>query len=78
MGAIRIFSRFDELLDVEVTRVAPAWFRLNADGTVTERTAAQTLADLGGVVVTVTNDVASFTIGATTYYHHVSRTNPNP
>lgn len=47
MGAFRIFSRFAELLDIAVSRAAPAWLRLNANGTVTERTAAQTLSDLG-------------------------------
>lgn len=47
MGALRIFSRFAELLDIKVTRAAAAWLRLNADGTVTERTAAQTLSDIG-------------------------------
>ena len=47
MGAFKIFSRFAELLDIKVTRSAPAWLRLNADGTVSQRTAAETLADLG-------------------------------
>jgi hypothetical protein len=47
MSALRIFSRFAELLDVKITRAAAAWLRLNADGTVSERTAAQTLGDLG-------------------------------
>jgi hypothetical protein len=49
MGAFRIFSRFAELLDIKVTRAAAAWLRLNADGTVSERTAAQTLSDIGAV-----------------------------
>lgn len=49
MGAFRIFSRLAELLDIAVTRAAPAWLRLNADGTVSERTASQTLGDIGGV-----------------------------
>jgi hypothetical protein len=49
MSAFRIFSRFAELLDINVTRAAAAWLRLNADGTVSERTAAQTLSDLGGI-----------------------------
>lgn len=48
MGAFKIFSRFAELLDIKVTRGAPAWLRLNADGSVSQRTAAETLADLGG------------------------------
>ena len=48
MSAFRIFSRFAELLDINVTRAAAAWLRLNADGTVTERTAAQVLSDIGG------------------------------
>jgi hypothetical protein len=47
MSAFRIFSTFAELLDVKVTRAAAAWLRLNTDGTVSERTAAQTLADIG-------------------------------
>lgn len=47
MGANRIFSRFAELLDIAASRAAVAWLRLNADGTVSERTAAQTLGDLG-------------------------------
>lgn len=47
MSAFRIFSRFAELLDINVTRAAVAWLRLNADGTVSERTAAQTRTDLG-------------------------------
>lgn len=49
MSAFKIFSRFAELLDINVTRAAVAWLRLNADGTVTERTAAETLSDLGGI-----------------------------
>jgi len=49
MSAFRIFSRFADLIDINVTRAAAAWLRLNADGSVTERTAAQTLADVGGV-----------------------------
>jgi len=48
MSAFRIFSRFAELLDINVTRAAAAWLRLNTDGTVTERTAAQVLSDIGG------------------------------
>jgi hypothetical protein len=47
MSAFRIFRRFAELLDIKVTRAAAAWLRLNTDGTVTERTAAQTLSDIG-------------------------------
>lgn len=49
MGAFKIFSRFAELLDINVARGAAAWLRLNADGTVTERNASDTLADLGGI-----------------------------
>jgi hypothetical protein len=47
MAAFRIFSRFAELLDIKATRAAAAWLRLNNDGTVSERTAAETLGDLG-------------------------------
>lgn len=47
MGAFRIFSRFAELLDIKVVRAASAWLRLNTDGTVTERTAAETRTDIG-------------------------------
>jgi len=47
MAAFRIFSRFAELLDIAVTRAAPAWLRLNTDGTYSERSAAQTLSDIG-------------------------------
>ena len=47
MSALRIFSRFAELLDVKITRAAVAWLRLNADGTVSQRTAAETLGDIG-------------------------------
>ena len=47
MAATRIIYRFDGLLDIAVTRAVPAWLRLNADGTVSERTASQTLGDIG-------------------------------
>lgn len=46
-GAFRIFRNFDELLDVKISRVANSYFRLNTDGTVTEQTAAELLAELG-------------------------------
>lgn len=47
MAAIKIFSRLRELLDINVTRSAPAWLRMEADGNVTERSAAETRADIG-------------------------------
>ena len=47
MAAFRIFSRFAELLDINVARATASWLRLNTDGTVSERTGAQTLADIG-------------------------------
>jgi hypothetical protein len=62
MSAFRIFSRFADLLDINVTRAAAAWLRLNADGTVTERTAAQTLTDLSLGRLTVSSP-ASMPIG---------------
>lgn len=54
MSALRILRRFSELLDIKVTRAAAAWLRLNTDGTVTERTGAQTLGDLGVTVLATT------------------------
>jgi len=62
MGAIRIFSRFAELLDIAVSRAAVSWLRLNADGTVSERTAAETVADLG-IEASATNDTISIQSG---------------
>jgi hypothetical protein len=47
MSAIRIFNRLSQLLDVAAARAAAAWPRFNTDGTVTERTAAQMLGDIG-------------------------------
>jgi hypothetical protein len=68
MSAFKIFSRFADLLDVKITRAAAAWLRLNADGTVSERTAAQTLSDLGGISGidnTAVNSAISTNTGAT-------------
>jgi hypothetical protein len=50
MSALRIFSRFAELLDIKTNRAAAAWLRLNADGTYSERTAAETRGDIGAQV----------------------------
>jgi hypothetical protein len=47
MIAQRVIYFFSDLLDIKATRAAAAWLRLNANGTVSERTAAQTLGDLG-------------------------------
>jgi hypothetical protein len=46
MSADRLITRFDKLDDVNVARAAVAFKRLNADGTVTERTAAELKTDL--------------------------------
>jgi len=47
MAAFRIFRRFNELLDIAVSRAEAVWLRLNADGSVSQRTAAETRTDLG-------------------------------
>lgn len=52
MIAQRVIYYFRDLLDIKATRAAAAWLRLNANGTVSERTAAQTLGDLGAVPYT--------------------------
>jgi hypothetical protein len=49
MIAQRVIYYFRDLLDIKATRAASAWLRLNTDGTVSERTAAQTLGDIGAV-----------------------------
>lgn len=58
MSAFRIFSRVAELLDIKVTRAAAAWLRLNPDGTVSQRTAAETISDLNLVLPTTWADGA--------------------
>jgi hypothetical protein len=65
MGAFRIFSRFAELLDIKVVRGAASWLRLNTDGTVTERTAAETRGDLGAAALAGGNSIT----GAQTIEH---------
>jgi hypothetical protein len=52
MIAQRVIYYFRDLLDIKASRAAAAWLRLNTDGTVSERTAAQTLGDLGAVPYT--------------------------
>lgn len=64
MAASRIFSRLAELLDVNVTRAAAVWLRLNADGTTSQRTSAETLGDLGAASTSDLAGKASLT-GAT-------------
>ncbi len=59
MIAQRVIYYFRDLLDIKVTRAAAAWLRLNTDGTVSERTAAQTLGDLGAASVTGANTFTS-------------------
>jgi hypothetical protein len=49
MIAQRVIYYFRDLIDIKSTRAAAAWLRLNANGTVSERTAAQTLGDIGAV-----------------------------
>lgn len=40
-------SAFADLTDIAIARAAAAWLRLNTDGTTSQRTAAETLADIG-------------------------------
>lgn len=56
MAASRIFARLAELLDVNVTRAAAVWLRLNADGSTSQLTAAETLGDLGAASISGTNN----------------------
>lgn len=50
MGAVKIFRYLSQLLDVAVTRAEAKWPRFNADGTVSQRTAAETRSDIGAGV----------------------------
>lgn len=43
----KLFSRLSQLLDVAVTRAAPVWARFNADGSVSQLNAVDTMAALG-------------------------------
>jgi cytoskeletal protein CcmA (bactofilin family) len=59
MIAQRVIYYFRDLLDIKATRAASAWLRLNTDGTVSERTAAQTVGDLGAASLTGANTFTS-------------------
>ena len=61
MAASRIFSRLAELLDVQVNRAAAVWLRLDETGEVSQRTAAETLGDLGAASTTALAGKASLT-----------------
>lgn len=47
MSAFKIFNRFSQLLDINVTRAAAAWLRLNADGTTSQLTISEMQGELG-------------------------------
>lgn len=65
MPANRIITRFAHLLDIRVVRAAVAFLRLNADGTVSQRTAAETRSDLGlGTAATLNTGTTPGTVAA--------------